>query len=64
MREQFDRFKLFLQEVSQEVRKVTWPTPREIVGATSVVIMATIAMAILLAIYDWFISQGLKVVMQ
>lgn len=64
MREHFDRFKLFLQEVAQEVRKVTWPTPREIVGATSVVIMATIAMAILLAIYDWFISQGLKVVMQ
>lgn len=64
MREQFEKLKLFLQEVSQEMRKITWPTPREIVGATSVVIVTTIAMAGLLAVYDWFVSQGIKVVLR
>jgi len=64
VREQFEKLKLFLQEVSQEMRKITWPTPREIVGATSVVIVTTIAMAGLLAVYDWFVSQGIKVVLR
>ena len=64
MREQFDKARIFLQEVSQEVRTVTWPTPKEIVGATTVVILATIATAALLAVYDLVISKLLKVILQ
>jgi len=56
MREQIDQAKRFLQEVSQEVRRVTWPTPRELVGATTVVIIATVATVILLAFYDFIVK--------
>ena len=59
MKEQIDRAKQFLQEVSQEVRRITWPTPRELVGATTVVILTTLATVLLLAFYDLIVKTVL-----
>ncbi len=60
----FEQGRTFLGEVNQEVRRVTWPTMREIAGATAVVIVATAALAILLALYDLVISNVLKVILR
>ena len=52
MREKFEQLRAFLQEVLQEVRRVTWPSPRELAGATMVVIITTGVTVALLAFYD------------
>ncbi|MEK7475544.1 MAG: preprotein translocase subunit SecE [Candidatus Coatesbacteria bacterium] len=64
VREWFERAKAFVAEVGQEVRRVTWPTSREIAGATAVVIAATAALALLLAFYDLLISNVLLVILR
>ena len=64
VRESFERARTFLGEVNQEVRRVTWPTPREIAGATAVVLAATALLALLLAIYDLLVSNVLNVILR
>jgi preprotein translocase subunit SecE len=64
MTEQVERVKAFVAEVGQEVRRVTWPTGREIAGATAVVIAATAIVAVLLAIYDLVVSRVLGIILQ
>jgi len=64
MMEKIEKLKSFLQDVYQETRRITWPTAREIAGATGVVIFTTIAMSCLLAVYDWVVSMTLKVVLR
>jgi preprotein translocase subunit SecE len=64
IREWLERAKAFVAEVSQEVRRVTWPTWREIAGATAVVLAATAALALLLAVYDLLISNVLLVILR
>jgi preprotein translocase SecE subunit len=63
VREQFERVRTFAQEVGQETRRVTWPTSREIAGATAVVIATTAVLAILLAVYDLLVSNVLNVIL-
>lgn len=63
MRERVEQFKGFLHDVNQEARRITWPTGREITGATSVVIITTLATALLLAMYDVVISYVLRVIL-
>ena len=62
MRAQLEQGKQFLQEVSQELRRITWPTPRELVGATTVVIITTLINVLLLAFYDMIIRMVLGAV--
>ncbi len=62
MREKFEQLRGFLQEVVQEVRRVTWPTPRELVGATTVVLIATGFTVVLLAFYDMVVRVVLGAV--
>ena len=64
MRDRIEKLRVFLRDVVHETRKVTWPTHREIAGATSVVIVSTVMLAGLLAVYDWLISLMLKVVLR
>ena len=42
----------FFREVRQEMKKVTWPTRREISGSTSVVIVSVLIVSIYLGIID------------
>ncbi len=42
----------FFREVRQEMKKVAWPTRREISGSTSVVIVSVILISIYLGIID------------
>ena len=64
MAEQVEKVKIFVAEVGQEVRRVTWPTGREIAGATAVVLAATAIVAILLAVYDLIVSRVLGIILQ
>lgn len=47
----------FLHEVKAEVKKVTWPTRREAVGGTAVVLVVVFLVALFLGIVDSILSK-------
>ncbi len=52
-----DRFYTLANEVSGELKKVTWPTGKEVRAATFVVIVMAIISAIILGLFDLLWSQ-------
>lgn len=53
----------FLLEVIGELKKVTWPNWKEVRGATVVVLVMTMVVAILLFILDKFFDFGLSLLL-
>jgi preprotein translocase subunit SecE len=49
-------------EVSSELRKVTWPTRKETVSSTIVVIITTIVSSLLLGLFDYTWSWVTKLI--
>ncbi len=47
----------FLRETRSELRKVVWPTRREAINMTAIVLGVTILMAVGLGIVDWVFSK-------
>ena len=47
----------FLTEVRAEVKRVTWPTRREAMGGTAVVVFVVLVMALFLGIVDAILSK-------
>ena len=47
----------FLSEVKVEVKKVTWPSRKEALGGTTVVLIAVFLVAIYLGIVDTILSK-------
>jgi preprotein translocase SecE subunit len=56
MREYVARVTTFLQDVQAETKKVTWPSRRDVVGSTLVVIVAVFIIAGFLGIIDFILS--------
>jgi len=55
-----ERIKKFVKEVRSELKKVTWPTKKEL-GAHSVVVFVTV---VFVAILIWMLDGGFNVVMR
>ena len=49
--------KEFLADVAVEVKKVTWPSKKEAIGGTMVVLVLVFLMAIYLGIVDTILSK-------
>ena len=47
----------FLSEVKGEVEKVTWPSKKEAMGGTAVVLMVVLIMAVFLGLVDLLLSK-------
>ena len=47
----------FLSEVKGEVKKVTWPSKKEAMGGTAVVLMVVLIMAVFLGLVDLLLSK-------
>jgi preprotein translocase subunit SecE len=65
-----DRIKLiaekivrFLKEAKVELKKVTWPTPRQTLASTSVVIIVVIIVSIYLGIVDFGVAKAIRFVL-
>jgi len=65
-----DRIKLiaekivrFLKEAKVELKKVTWPTPRQTLASTSVVIIVVIIVSIYLGIVDFGVARAIRFVL-
>ena len=56
MREYVAKMTTFLQEVQAETKKVTWPSRRDTLGSTLVVIVAVFVIAGFLGIIDFGLS--------
>jgi preprotein translocase subunit SecE len=53
----------FLQEVRTEVSKVTWPTRRETVVTTVMVLLMSILAALFFLGVDWVLSEAVTVIL-
>ena len=54
----------FLREVKIELKKVTWPTRKQTIGSTAVVIVLVLIISIFLGIVDVGLSSLIRVVLQ
>jgi preprotein translocase subunit SecE len=57
-----DRAKKYFRGVYGELKKVHWPTRREVLTYTLVVVVAVIIVSILIWIFDSLLSQVLKLI--
>ena len=53
----------FLKEAKIELKKVTWPTPRQTLASTSVVIIVVIIVSIYLGIVDFGVAKAIRLVL-
>ena len=53
----------FIQQVRSEVEKVVWPTRREVLVTSAMVLVMTIITAIFFFFVDWIIRTGLTQVL-
>ena len=52
----------FLSDVKSEVKKVTWPTKKEAMGGTAVVLVVVFIMALFLGLVDMVLSKIIGVI--
>ena len=50
----------FLREVRVEIKKVTWPTRKETLASTAVVLITTFIIAFFLGFVDYLLSSGVE----
>lgn len=60
----FKKLFRFLYEVRLEMKKVTWPTRKEITGSTVVVIVTVIIVAIYLGIIDNILQYAIRLLIK
>jgi len=58
----FGRLALFIRQVVAELRKVIWPTRKELVTYTIVVIVFVLAMAAIVAGFDFVFTRGVLLI--
>jgi preprotein translocase subunit SecE len=53
----------FLQEVQQELKKVVWPSRKDTIASTSVVLIIVIIIAFFLGLVDLGLSRIIRVIL-
>jgi len=53
----------FLREAKVELKKVTWPTPKEALASTSVVIVVVIILSLFLGVVDLGLTKIIRLVL-
>ncbi|MFB3885753.1 MAG: preprotein translocase subunit SecE [Thermodesulfobacteriota bacterium] len=64
IREKFEGAKQFLREVRTELKKVTWPSRKDTLSGTAVVLVAVFIIALFLGIVDSGLSNLIKWVLK
>jgi preprotein translocase subunit SecE len=64
IREKFEGAKQFLREVKTELKKVTWPSRKDTLSGTAVVLVAVFIIALFLGIVDSGLSNLIKWVLK
>ena len=64
IKEKFEAAKQFLREVRTELKKVTWPSRKDTLSGTLVVLVAVFIIAIFLGIVDSGLSNVIKALLK
>ena len=56
------KLKIFLTEVKQELKKVTWPSKDETIGTTVVVLVLVVLISAFLGVVDISLSKVMKLI--
>ncbi|MBW1853585.1 MAG: preprotein translocase subunit SecE [Deltaproteobacteria bacterium] len=59
----FEKFKLFLKEVKAELKKVVWPTRKDTIASTSVVVILVLIIAAFLGLVDFGLSRVIRLIL-
>jgi preprotein translocase subunit SecE len=54
-----DKFVQYLKDVRAEMAKVSWPSRSEVVGATTLVAVLSIVVALVIKVFDMVLSRVL-----
>ena len=57
------RLKHFLNEAKAELKKVTWPTRKQAIASTAVVIVVVIILSIFLSLVDLGLTKMIKLIL-
>ena len=49
----------FFHETKEEMKKVTWPTKKETINHTIIVLIISVCVAAFIGLVDWFFTIGL-----
>lgn len=52
----------FFKDCYSELRKVVWPSREDVIASTKVVVVSTVAMALILGLIDFILVAGIEVV--
>ena len=55
-----EKIRLFVTEVLIELKKVSWPTRKELVDSTWIVLISSIALAVFIGLTDFALSKFLS----
>jgi preprotein translocase subunit SecE len=58
-----NKIKIFLSDARIELRKVTWPTRKQTIASTSVVILVVFIVSAFLGIVDFGLAKLIKLVL-
>jgi preprotein translocase subunit SecE len=58
-----ERFKSFLAGSKVELKKVTWPTPKQTLASTSIVIIVVLVVSTFLGIVDFGLAKIVRLVL-
>ena len=58
----FARLGLFIRQVVAELRKVIWPTRKELIAYTTVVVVFVLVMAGIIAAFDYVFTKGVLLI--
>ncbi|UCD85897.1 MAG: preprotein translocase subunit SecE [Deltaproteobacteria bacterium] len=57
----FEKIQEFFREVKIELKKVTWPSRKETIASTVVVLITVLISAVFLGLIDYILSKIIKV---
>lgn len=57
-----EKIRVFLTEVTVELKKVSWPTRKELIDSTWIVLLSSIALAVFIGITDFALSKFLSLI--
>jgi preprotein translocase subunit SecE len=59
----FEKAKQFLKEVKIELKKVVWPTRKDTIASTSVVLIIVMIIAVFLGLVDLGLSRIIRLIL-
>ena len=60
----FEKIPVFFREVKIELTKVSWPSRKELLGATWIVFITTTLLTLYIALLDFLLSKGVTMVLK